>query len=146
MPTGSKLAGGILFFAVAYVAAMQAKLTFEEGTPATYFNITIAMIGLWQGWMVMGRRAGAGFSVAASNGMRTSVQIAFFGLLLFALRTMFLRSADLRYSAPGEAVTEAMELFLQYTLQSLTINIWGVLLVGGLVAGILTEFAAKAWR
>lgn len=146
MPTGSKLAGGILFFGVAYLAAMQAKLTFEEGTPATYFNITIAMIGLWQGWMVMGRRAGAGMSVAISNGMRTSAQIAFFGLVLFALRTMFLRSANLRYSAPGEAVTEAMELFLEYFLQSLTVNIWGVLIVGAIVGGALTELAAKAWR
>lgn len=146
MPTGAKLAGGAIFFAVAYFAAMQAKLTFEEGTPATYFNITIAMIGLWQGWMVMGRRAGAGFSLAASNGLRTSVQIAFFGLVLFALRTMFLRSANLRYSAPGEAVTEAMELFLQYFLQSLTVNIWGALVVGGVLGGILTEFAARAWR
>lgn len=146
MPTGSKLAGGVLFFAVAYFAAMQAKLTFVEGTPATYFNITIGLIGLWQGWMVMGRRAGAGFSLAMSNGMRTSVQIAFFGLALFALRTMFIRSMDLRYSAPWEALTEALELFLQYTLQALTIEIWGALLIGGLVGGILTEFAARAWR
>lgn len=146
MPTGAKLAGGLLFFAVAYVAAMQAKLTFEEGTPATYFNITIALIGLWQGWMVMGKRAGAGFSVAISNGLRTSVQIAFFGLGLFALRTMFIRSADLRYDNPGEATVETMELFLEYFLQSLTVEVWGVLLVGGLVGGILTEIASKAWR
>lgn len=146
MPTGAKLAGGFLFFAVAYLAAMQAKLTFPPETSATYFNITIAVIGFWQGWVVMGNRAGAGISRALSNGMRTGAQIAFFGLSLFALRTMFMRSADLRYDNPGEAVTATMELFLEYFLQSLTPGVWGVLLVGGLIAGFLTELAAKAWR
>lgn len=146
MPTGAKLAGSIIFFVIGYYGAMQAKLTFEEGTPATYFNITIALIGFLQGWMVVGRRAGAGMVFAASNGLRAGAQIAFFGLLLFALRTMFLRSLDLRYSAPGEAVTESMELFLQYFLQSLTVPIWGVLLAGGILGGIVTEFAARAWR
>lgn len=146
MPTGAKLAASIIFFAIGYYGAMQAKLTFEEGTPATYFNITIALIGFLQGWMVVGSRAGAGMVMGASNGLRAGAQIAFFGLLLFALRTMFLRSMDLRYSSPGEATTEAMELFLQYFLQSLTIPIWGVLLVGGILGGILTEFAARAWR
>ncbi|OAN71303.1 hypothetical protein A8B78_20025 [Jannaschia sp. EhC01] len=146
MPTGAKLVGSIVFFAIGYYAAMQAKLTFEEGTPATYFNITIAIIGFLQGWMVVGRRAGAGFVFAASNGMRAGAQIALFGLALFALRTMFLRSLDLRYSAPGEALTEAMELFLQYFQQSLTPGIWGVLLLGGIIGGIVTEIAGRAWR
>lgn len=146
MPTGAKLASAMLFFTIGYLGAMQAKLTFEEGTPATYFNITIALIGLLQGWMVVGSRAGSGMVLAASNGLRAGAQIAFFGLLLFSLRTMFLRSMDLRYSAPGEAVTAAMELFVQYFLQSLTVNIWAVLLVGGIIGGIVTELAARAWR
>jgi hypothetical protein len=146
MPTGAKLAGSLLFFAVAYMAAMQAKLTLPEGTPASYFNITIAAIGFWQGWMVMGARAGGGMSLAMSNGLRTSLQIAFFAISLFALRTMFIRSANLRYDNPGEAVTATLELFLEYLIQTLTPGVWGVLLIGGIVAGILTEFAARAWR
>ena len=146
MPTGAKLAGAILFFGIGYYGAMMAKLTFEEGTPATYFNITIAFIGFFQGWMFVGKRAGRGYFFGAANGLQAGVQIAFFGLLLFALRTMFLRSADLRYSAPGEAATEAMELFLEYFLQSLTPQIWGVLLVGGIIGGLITEVAGRAWR
>ena len=146
MPTGAKLAGGIIFFVIAFAAAIQAKATFPEGMAATYFTWTIGAIGFWQGWMVMGNRAGAGFSVGISNGLRTPVQIAFFGLGLFALRTMFMRSANLRYDNPGAATTDAMALFLEYFLQSLTVEMWGVLLVGGILGGILTEFAARAWR
>lgn len=146
MPTGSKLVGAILFFGVGWYAALQVLLTLPEGTPARYFPLTIALIGLWQGWMLMGNRAGAGFVVAIANGLRTSVQIAFFGLLLFALRQMFLRSANLRYDGPGEATIDTLNLFLEYFMQSLTVEIWGALLVGGLVAGILTEIAARVWR
>lgn len=146
MPTGAKLASAIIFFAIGYLGAMQAKLTFEEGTPATYFNLTIAIIGFFNGWLFVGKRAGRGYFFGGANGLQAGVQIAFFGLSLFALRTMFLRSMDLRYSAPGEAVTEAMDLFLQYFLQSLTVEIWGVLLVGGIIGGLVTEMAGRAWR
>jgi hypothetical protein len=59
----------------------------------------------------VGLRAGQGIGVAFGNGIRCSVQIAFFGILLFALRTMFMRSANLRYSAPWEAVTATFDLF-----------------------------------
>ncbi len=146
MPTAAKLVGAITFFAVGWFVALQVLLTLPEGTPARYFPLTIALIGLVQGWMVAGARAGNGFSAAISSGLRSSLQIAFFGLLLFALRTMFIRSADLRYDDPGEATIETLELFLEYLTQSLTIEIWGALLVGGVIGGILTEFAARAWR
>ncbi|ABD54908.1 TrgA family protein [Jannaschia sp. CCS1] len=146
MPTGAKLVGAILFFGIGWVAAMQAKLTFEEGTAATYFNITIAMIGFFNGWMLVGKRAGEGIAFGAANGVRASAQIAVLGLIIFALRTMFLRSANLRYSSIGEATTEAMDLLVQYSLQAMTVPIWTVLIVGGFVGGILTELAAKVWR
>ncbi|WP_224814689.1 TrgA family protein [Hasllibacter sp. MH4015] len=146
MPTGAKLVGGIVFMAVGWFAALQVILTMPEGTPATYFPHTIAAIGLWQGWMVMGNRAGAGIGSGIANGIRTSAQIAFFGLMLFALRTMFIRSSDLRYDSPGEATVDALNLFLEYFLQMLTVEIWGVLLIGGAVGGLVTELAAKAWR
>jgi hypothetical protein len=38
---------------------------------------------------------------------------------------MFMRSANLRYSAPWEAVTATFDLFIEYFMQSLTIPVWG---------------------
>ncbi|MEQ8367823.1 MAG: TrgA family protein [Roseicyclus sp.] len=146
MPTGSKLVGAVAFFAIGWLAALQVLDTLPEGTPARFFPLTIALIGLWQGWMVAGRHAGNGMTSAIGSGLRTSVQMAFFGLALFALRTMFMRSANLRYDGAGEATVEAMDLFIEYLLQSLTVPIWGVLLVGGVLGGILCEIAARHWR
>ena len=146
MPTGSKLVGAVLFFAIGWYAALQSVPTFPEGTVLTYLTHIVAVIGLVNGWMVIGTRAGEGVTQAIANGLRTSVQIAFFSILYFALREMFILSARLRYSGFGEAITDATNFFLEYFLQTLTIEVWGVLFVGGIVGGLLTEWAAKAWR
>jgi hypothetical protein len=145
MPTAAKLVGAILFFAVGYVAALGVLQTLPEGTPARFFPLSIALIGLWQGWMVAGNHAGQGVVSAMGTGLRTSVQIAFFGLALHALRTMFLRSANLRYDGPGEATIASLELFLQYFIQSLTVPIWATLILGGVFAGIVVELASRRW-
>lgn len=146
MPTAAKLVGAVVFFAVGWLAATQALTTMPEGTPATWFAPTIAMIGLWQGWAVAGRHAGHGTGMAMGNGLRTSIQIAILGLLVFALRTMFIRSANLRYDGFAEAIFASMDLFIEYFFQSLIVPVWGVLLIGGIIGGLMCESAARRWR
>lgn len=146
MPTAAKLVGAVAFFGVGWLAALQVVKTLPEGTPVTWFAPTIAMIGLWQGWAVAGRNAGGGTGMAIGNGLRTSVMIAFLGIALFALRTMFIRSANLRYDGFGEAVAAALDLFIAYFFQALTVPVWGVLLIGGIVGGLMCESAARRWR
>ena len=146
MPTAAKLVGAVTFFGVGWIAAMQVLTTVPEGTPATFFAPTIAMIGLWQGWTVAGRNAGVGTGMAIGNGLRTSIQIAILGLALFALRTMFQRSMNLRYDGFSEALFASMDLFLEYFFQSLIVPVWGVLLIGGILGGLLCETAARRWR
>jgi hypothetical protein len=147
MPTAAKLVGGILFFLVGWQAAEFTLLTFPAEMAATYFPLTIGLIGFWQGWMVSGTRAGQGYGAGIGNGMRVGAQIAFFGLLLFALRTMFQRAANLRYESPGEATIATIELFIEYLLQTFGIpHIWATLLIGGAIAGLLTEAIGRIWR
>jgi hypothetical protein len=147
MPTAAKLVAGILFFLIGWQAAKFTLLTFPPEMAATFFPLTIGLIGFWQGWTVSGTRAGQGFRAALGNGMRCGVQVAFFGLLLFALRTMFQRSANLRYDSPGEATIATIELFIEYFQQTLEIpHIWGTLLIGGAIAGLLTEAIGRIWR
>ena len=147
MPTAAKLVAGVLFFLIGWQAAKFTLLTFPPEMAATFFPLTIALIGFWQGWTVSGTRAGQGFRAAFGNGMRCGVQVAFFGLLLFALRTMFQRSANLRYDSPGEATIATIELFIEYLQQTLEIpHIWATLLIGGAIAGLLTEAIGRIWR
>ncbi|MBF9029738.1 TrgA family protein [Rhodobacterales bacterium HKCCE3408] len=147
MWTAARLVAAVLFTALGYYSATLVAATFPEGTDPKTFVICIASIGLWQGWMTMGKLTGRGYSAAAGNGIRTSVQIAFFGLLLFALVEMFSRSADLRYRDFWTATKDALNLFIEYLGQYAGIPAsWGVLLAGGVLIGLATEAAARLWR
>jgi len=68
------------------------------------------------------------------------------GLAIFAFREMFQRSTNLRYDDPGRALIAALELFMEYALQSLIWPVWTVLLLGGMGAGVLVELASRRWR
>lgn len=146
MFTAAKLVGAILFAIVGWVAGVYVIDTLPEGQSATYLPHTVAAIGLWQGWMVMGSHVGNGYYSAIGNGVRTSAQMTFFGLAFFALREMFIRSASLRYDQVGDAVVAALELFIEYFWQMQTTPILATLLVGGIVGAILTETANRLWR
>lgn len=146
MWTAAKLVSAVVFAGVGYLAAYFVMDTFPEGQTARFFPATVAVIGLWQGWYVMGSRAGEGVTASMGNGLRTSVQLAFFGLAFFALREMFVRSADLQYRGAGEAVTAALNLFLEYFWQMQTVPVLVTLLVGGLLGGFAAEIAARRWR
>ena len=106
IPTAAGLVGAVVFFIVGWVAALQVLHTLPEGTPATYFPLTIALIGLWQGWSVAGRGVHEGRAVAIAYGVRCAIQIAFAGLVLFAVRAVYLRALNMRYDGFDEAFVE----------------------------------------
>ena len=93
LPTAARLAGSLWFFAVGWLTALQVLATFPDGTPATYFPLSLAMIGVWQGWSVAGRGVGEGRTVAMAHGLRCAVQMAFVGLVFFfGARSVFSRA------------------------------------------------------
>lgn len=146
IPTAAGLVGAVVFFGVGWLAALQVLRTLPDGTPATYFPLTIALIGLWQGWSVAGRGVFEGRWVAIAYGVRCAIQIAFAGLVLFAVRAVYLRALNMRYDGFDEAVVATLEQFVAYLMQSLTMPIWGVLLAGGVIGGLICEAAARRWR
>ncbi|HEX9859354.1 MAG TPA: TrgA family protein, partial [Paracoccaceae bacterium] len=79
-------------------------------------------------------------------GVRTSVTIAFWALLGFSGYVMILRSMDLRYDGPMEALTATVDLMLEHGVQMATPKVLGTLFLGGLLGGLLAEWAGKRWR
>jgi hypothetical protein len=146
LPTAARLAGALWFFAVGWLTALQVLATFPDGTPATYFPLSLAMIGLWQGWSVAGRGVGEGRAVAMAHGLRCTVQIAFVGLVVFSTRAVYFRALNMRYDDLADAMEAVLVQFIAYGVQSLTIPIWGVLLAGGAIGGLICEAVARRWR
>jgi hypothetical protein len=146
MPTAARLAGAVWFFGVGWTAAMQVLATFPDGTPARFFPLAIAVIGLWRGWVVAGHGAGRGRSIAIAHSISCALQMALIGLLVFAARAVYFRALNMRYDGLEDAAMAVLEQFVTYAIQSLTLPIWGVLLAGGVIGGLICEAVARRWR
>jgi len=146
MPTAAKLASAILFALVGWFAGAAYVATLPEGMPAAMLAPVAAGVGLFQGWFTMGRNATGQVIMDLGTGLRASVQIVFFMVLIFGLLEMFDRSVRLRYDGPGEATIAALELFLEYGLSVVyaTTSLM-ILAIGGMGAGILAGLVSRRW-
>jgi hypothetical protein len=146
MPTAAKLVAAIVFAALGFMAAELFKPAMPEGTQFGLFSPICAGIGLLCGWIVMGPLAGFGTGAAMGSGVRTAATIAFWALLGFSIYEMVLRSMKLRYDGPMEAVLAVFDLMLERGRLMLMPELLGLLLVGGLLGGVVVEWAARRWR
>ena len=94
MPTAAKLVGAILFAIIGYAASLAYIETLPEGQTAAMLAPTVAGIGLVQGWFSMGRNASGNMIMDLGTGLRVSVQIVFFAVVIFGLLEMFDRSTS----------------------------------------------------
>lgn len=146
MPTAARLFAAIAFCVVAFLAAEAFKPMMPHGTPFGYFSLVCAGIGVLVGWSVSGVLAGRGTGAAIGNGIRSSVTIVFFALLLFSGREMVLRSLKKLYHGPMDALQGMMALIAKYALLLLNTPDLVILIGGGILAGLFTEWAARRWR
>lgn len=146
MPTGGKLFAAILLAAVGWLAAEFTLWTYPEDMSPGWLRETMAVLGVWQGWMVIGPRAGQGVRAGIGYGVRASVQMVVIGIAIFALVEMFSRATRLRYDSPGEATIATLTISLQYLQQTMTVPIWGAILVGGAIAGLGANAAGRLFR
>lgn len=145
MPTLSKLIAAVLFGVTGFVAAEAFKLGMPEGTQFGYFSIICAAIGAICGWRVMGNLVGKGYSAAIGTGMRTSVTLVAWALLLFSIVLMVRKAFRKRYDGPMEAITDIFGLALENVPRLATPEVLGALLIGSVVGGCAAEWARQRW-
>ena len=115
MPTASKIVAAICFALFGVIAAETFKSAMPDGTQFGYFLPITALIGLSNGWWVMGRLTGYGYRSAMGSGIRTAITIAVWAVLVFSIYEMVLRSMNVnRYDGPMEAIVAAFGLMLDY--------------------------------
>lgn len=146
MPTASRLFAAIGYAIVAFFAAEAFKATMPEGADPGSFVLVSVVIGALTGWMVMGRLAGKGYRPAVAQGIRTTAVMLFYALLVFSVYEMLRQSTRMRYGSPTEAVTGIFDQASQYGSAILgAIDVMAILLVGGILAAWLSEWASKRW-
>ena len=145
MPTAAKLVAAVAFAAFCYIAADAFKPAMPERTVWGAFNIVCAVVGLLCGWVVMGSLVGRGYQAAMGYGLRTIITCVFWVVILFSIYEAVLRSTKGRYDGPMAAVLGMFDLALEYLKLGAMPTLIGTLVAGGIVGGLLSEWAGRRW-
>ena len=143
MPTASRLVAALAFAALCYLASDLFVRLLPNGRTDLSFPIINAGIGALCGWLIMGRLVKRGYGKALESGIRTAATALFWALLVWCSAEMIGHSMAMRYDGPTEAVAAVFGLMYDYGL--LLVTDWQVmvaLLVGGMLAGLLAEWAS----
>lgn len=148
MPTAAKLVAAIIFAGVAWLAADQYVPLMPDGRPAGVLREVSAIIGVMCGWVILGGflMKPRGRIEAMGTGVRTSLTIAFFVLLIFSVWDMLARSVQGRYAGPMEAVLDIFGRALVLGRPLFSPEVVSVLLLGGLIGGAVAQFARTRWK
>jgi len=129
MPTAGRLTAAIAFAVIGcYVAFLISPLFEQDKQPSWWFPLC-ALAGIWSGWVVVGSRAGRGYSSGLGNVM--------------SFADMIKRSLRKTYEGPVEAVVNVFELMSDYVFAFWSPTLIGIILICGVGGGLFSEFFAK---
>ncbi len=146
MPTAAKLAAAILFGALAWWVSELIKPLFPEGTNLGRFSEWNALIGALIGWRVAGTRARTTWSNAIAYGLTAALGMAAIALLMHSLVRMLARSYGRVYEGPVEALVDVVRIMVDNAGVLLSPPVIVTLLVGGVLAGLATEWVARNYK
>jgi hypothetical protein len=146
MPTGAKAMAAVCFAIVGWMTANAYVPLMPEAGRVGYLREMVAILGAIVGWQVMGTSVGKGYVRAIGSGWKTMIVLAFFALLLCGIYEMLQLSVRMRYDGPIEAILDVFQRMMDRSVPLLSMGVLGVMVVGGAVAGILTENASRRWR
>jgi hypothetical protein len=146
MPTAAKLVAGLLWALLAWFASNLIKPYFPEGMDLGRFAEVNAALGLLLGWTMAGPRAGMGWNAAISYGLTTTVSLVVVGVFMHSFAEMVRLSMRRMYEGPVEGVVAVFGLMVEYFALMAQPDVIVTLLVGGLIAGLATEWAGRQWR
>ncbi|MEY1555940.1 TrgA family protein [Yoonia sp. R2331] len=143
MPTAGRLTAALaLALLGGYLAYLTSPL-FEEGSLPGFWWPLCILAGVWAGWVVMGKRAGRGYSAAVGNGFTGVAAQVFWILFLTAGADMLQKSMRRSYDGPIEAVIDVFQLMWEYAQDLGTQEVGVALVVGAICAAFFSEFYAK---
>lgn len=145
MPTGARLMAAISLAVLAFVLSGMVVPLMPESTDFGYFLPLNVVLGLIVGWRVMGRRAGRGIVAAINNGFAGVFVLMLWAIFLQAANEMVRLALRNRYDDPFDAIVAVFQIGAEFGLMIATVPIGVALVVGGVIAGLLTEFAYNRW-
>lgn len=146
MPTAAKLASALCLAGLAWIVTDMIKPSFPEGTDFGILNYVNAGIALICGWIVLGGRAGRGYSAAISHGITATAAAVFWCVFVHAADEMTSLAMRNRYGDPLEAIAGVFEIGIAYLGMMATGQIILTLVIGSVLSGALAEWVWRRWR
>lgn len=146
MPDAARLIAAICIGAIAYAVSLQVMSILPERSNFGAFVYVNAILGVVTGWTIMGKRAGRGITAAINNGLGGALMLVLWGLFIHASYQMFDRALDNWYNGFFDAIAAIFQFMAEYALLMLDPLLLFTLAAGGILAGLLTECAWRAWR
>lgn len=146
MPDAAKLVAALGLAILGFIVSGMIMPLFEEETNFGWFVWINVVLGALCGWMIIGRRAGRGITSAINVGLTGAAMMVFWGLFVQACNEMVRVAMKNRYDGPFEALIAVFEIGSEWALLMSTVPIWATLAIGGIITGLLTEYAWRTWR
>ncbi|SPJ28747.1 TrgA family protein [Falsiruegeria mediterranea] len=146
MPDAARLVAALSLALIAFIVSGLVMPLMPEGMDFGYFTWVNVGLGVICGWVVMGKRAGRGMTPAINNGVTGVLALLFWGLFVQGAYEMFRQAMRNRFDGPFEALGAIFTIGFDYGLTIMVPSIIWTLLVGGVLAGLATEFAWRQWR
>lgn len=146
MPTAAKLVAALSFAFLAWVVGIIVEGVMPDDQRVGYLYPVSIVAGGLAGWFVSGAAKRARYLDAALTGSRTAVTATFMALGTFSVSTMFVIAMRGRYPGPMDALLDVVDLFLEFGMILVTAPVIVALILGGAIAGMVTEAAGRRWR
>lgn len=146
MPTAAKLVAALCFAFLAWVVCIVVEGVLPETERVGNLYPVSIVSGALAGWFISGAAKRAKYHEAASTGLRTAASAIIVALLTFSVATMLQIAMRGRYRGPMEALLDIVHQFLGFGTVLLSAPVIVALLVGGAIAGMVTEYAGRRWR
>lgn len=146
MPTAAKLVAALAFAALGWLACVVLDDVMPETTVRGRMLPVAVVCGLIAGWTISGAAKRASMMEAAATGMRTSSTATLMALVVLAVGAMLRDSLRGFYRKPMDAVLDVFDRFVDYGSLLMSIPVLGVVFLGGMMGGMLTEAVGRRWR
>lgn len=145
MPTAAKLAAAAILGGIAWYASDLVRPLMPEGTDFGSFNYVNLALGIACGWFVVGTRVGRSYLESFSAGLTGMAALVFWALFLQSFNEMLKLALQNRYEGPVEGIVAIFEIAIDFGTNLLDANLIITLFVGGIVTGVVAEWASRRW-
>lgn len=143
MPTFARTVAALLLAGLFWLVSEEIKPLLPEQFNPGWFSEINAAIAAVVGWIVSRGRIGGGYVAAPGLGLTLSICGFVAALLLQSFAEVIRLALDMRYRGATDALMDTVQKMIDNTVMISTVEIWVLLLGGGIVIGYLAELTHR---